>query len=202
VVEELLEGFRQGLNPPPAYFYCSRNPTEPGRSEPDAIIASIVRQLSGLQGSHAMLPPALKLYRDREEDGFASGPMSLDESIGMIVELSEYYPQLSIIIDALDECHSEKRGLLLDALEQILRMSFGMVKIFVSSRNDHDIVCHLQSYPDLCISSEKNKVDIVSFVEVETETLISRRKLLRYSSAGSELREVIKRSLCMGASGM
>lgn len=119
VVDEIVKDSNLGYNPAPAYFYCSRNPTEPGRSEPEAILASIVRQLSSSTTTMAIFPPVLNLYRGREEEGFVSGPISMDESIFIITQLSSYYPQMTIIIDAIDECHFETRTALLEALEQI-----------------------------------------------------------------------------------
>lgn len=50
----------------------------------------------------------------------------------------------TIVIDALDECNSNERQYLLDSIEQILQDSFSLVKIFVSSRDDQDIVCTLR----------------------------------------------------------
>lgn len=202
VVDEFLNGHNQGLHPPPAYFYCSKGPTECGRSEPEAILASIVRQISASSPQTGILPPVAKLYAEREEEVFASGPLSIDESISLIIQLSEFYPQTTIIIDALDECHPHKREFLLDAFEEILQSSFGMVKILVSSRDDHDIVCHLRQYPDLRISSQKNMGDIRSFVDVETDALIAKGKLLQYCIYKETLRVEIKRKLSNDAAGM
>jgi hypothetical protein len=198
----MLRGFSMDINAIPAYFYCSRNPAEPGRSNPEAILASIVRQLSSIGPGQAILPPVVDIYKEREAEGFASGPLSTSDSVHIIELLSEYYPVMIIIVDAVDECDFEKRASLLEALESILQNSFGMVKIFVSSRDDHDIVCHLEIYPNLRIASEKNKEDIKSFVEAETEVLISKRKLLRYSSAITQLKTAIKKKVCLGAEGM
>ena len=77
-----------------------------------------------------------------------------------------------------------------------------MIKMFVSSRDDHDIVRHLQNYPDLSISSLKNMHDIKSFIETETESLIKKGKLLRYSGAKGNLKIEIIQKLCGGAAGM
>ena len=49
VIEDIMRGYGCGENPPPAYFYCSRNPAERERSDPAAITASIVRQLASLE---------------------------------------------------------------------------------------------------------------------------------------------------------
>jgi hypothetical protein len=97
----------------------------------------------------ALLSPMVTTYRRREAEGFASGPLRMDESAAIIIQLVEYYPLTTIVIDALDECVPDKRADLLEALEDILRKSSRLVKIFMSSRDDQDLVYHLQDYPNL-----------------------------------------------------
>ena len=45
-------------------------------------------------------------------------------------------------------------------LEHLLQESPCIVKIFVSSRDDQDIVCKLRNYPTLDLSSDRNSEDI------------------------------------------
>ena len=202
VIEDAMKAFRDGQSPPPVFFYCSRNTAEPTRSNPDKIVASIARQLSSIQPEYPLLPPMVAAYRKREAEGFASGSLRLDESLALIIQLVDHYPLTTIVIDALDECDSEKRGDLLESLETILKESSSLVKIFVSSRDDQDIVWHLQNYPNLELSSDKNKGDITSFVRAETQSLIQKRKLLHLSSNKEELKEIIIEQVTKGANGM
>jgi hypothetical protein len=202
VIEDAMRAFHGGQSPPPVFFYCSRNTAEPGRSNPEAIIASIVRQLSSFQPGLPLLDPIITAYLKKEAEGFASGKLRINESCALIIQLAEYYPLTTIVIDALDECDSERRADLLDALETILRESSHLVKIFVSSRDDQDIVCQLKDYPNLEIASDRNMDDIVSFVRAETRDLIKKRKLLRFSSDKDKLEEVIVDQVTKGASGM
>jgi hypothetical protein len=202
VVEDAMRAFHGGQSPPPVFFYCSRNTAEPARSSPEAIIASIVRQLSSLQPGLPLLAPIITAYMKKEAEGFASGTLQIHESCALIVQLVEYYPLTTIVIDALDECDPERRADLLEALEAILRDSSHLVKIFVSSRGDQDIVCHLQGYPNLEIASDRNMDDIVLFVRAETQNLITKRKLLRFSSNKEELKEVIINQVTSGSGGM
>jgi hypothetical protein len=55
VIENGLETSKQGTSLPPAFFYCSRNATEPVLSDPESILASIARQLANLSPSSALL---------------------------------------------------------------------------------------------------------------------------------------------------
>jgi hypothetical protein len=202
VVEDVMCSFQAGQNPPPVFFFCSRNTAEPGRSNPEAIIASIVRQLSSLQPGLPLLSPVITTYLKKEAEGFASGKLRLDESCALIIQLIEHYPLTTIVIDALDKCDPERRADLLETLETILRESPHLVKIFVSSRDDQDIVCHLKDYPNLDITSDRNMDDIASFVRAETQDLIKKRKLLRYSNDKDKLEKLIVDQVTKGASGM
>lgn len=114
--------FRERRNPSPIYFYCVRNPTEPERAKPDAILRSLVGQLSYLLPGQAILEPIWNFYQVRKKDAFATGPLTPEESTALIIDLSQYRGLTTIIIDALDEC------------DLFLR---------VSSRDDRDIYHHL-----------------------------------------------------------
>jgi hypothetical protein len=202
VIEDAKKAFHNGQSPAPVFFYCSRNTAEPARSSPDAIVASIARQLSSLQPGYPLLPPTVAAYKKREMEGFASGSLGIDDSRVLILQLAEHYPLTTIVIDALDECDPERRTDLLETLESILQESSSLVKIFVSSRSDQDIVLHLQDYPKLELSSEKNKDDISSFVTAETYNLIQRKKLLALSTNKEKLKIEIIKQVTKNADGM
>jgi hypothetical protein len=202
VIEDAKKAFYDGQNPSPAFFYCSRNTAEPTRSNPSSIVASIARQLSSLQPGDPLLPPVVAAYTKREKEGFASGSLGLEESRALILQLVEHYQLTTIVIDALDECDPERRADLLETLEEILQESSSLIKIFVSSRDDQDIVLHLRDYPNLELSSDKNMDDITSFVAAETHTLIKRQKLLALSSNKENLKSEIIEQVTKGANGM
>jgi hypothetical protein len=202
IVEDALNGFYAGHNPRPVFFYSSRNKAEPGRSDPKAILASIARQLSSLEPGKPLLKPTLELYKKKEAEGFGLGSLQIEESCSLIIRLIEQYPLTTIVIDALDECNPEKRHDLLKALQSILRESPTLVKIFVSSRDDYDIVFRLQHYPNLEIESNRNSDDIVAFVKDQTEQLIEEGKLLQLSDSQTEMKELIVRKVIDSACGM
>lgn len=202
VIEDALQRFKSFHDPPPSYFYCSRSTAEPTRSDPEVILASIARQMSNLQPDLPLLKPTVELYKKREAEAFASGPLRIEESLSLIIQLTEHYPMTIIVIDALDECDPSKRTDLLEAFEQILQQSSNLVKIFVSSRDDQDITPKLQTYPNMEISSGRNLDDITRFVKMETNRLVQKRKLLRYSQAREEMEELIVNTVIVGAAGM
>jgi hypothetical protein len=197
-----MRDFETGHNPAPAFFYCSRSTAEPTRSDPDAILASIARQMSNLRPELPLLKPTVDLFQRKESQAFASGPLRIDESCSLIIELTEHYPMTVIVIDALDECDPEKRENLLEALERILQSSSSLVKIFVSSRDDQDIVFRLRGYPNLEISCGSNFDDIARFVRMETNRLVQKRRLLKHSQAREEMEQHIVDAVVEGAAGM
>ncbi len=142
-----------------------------------------------------------EIYKSREQNGFAAGPLTLDESTALIIELSQDRPLTTIIVDALDECDLSSRGDLLDALSGILQDSCGLVKILVSGRADADIVCHFSDCLNLQIEASQNQEDIENYVNSEVEYLINRKKLLR-GNVPEGLKETIARYLREQAKGM
>ena len=74
--------------------------------------------------------------------------------------------------------------------------------MFISSRDDYDIVSRLQYYPNLEIKSDRNSDDIGVFVKDQTEQLIEDRELLQYSDSQTEMKELIVKNVIEGASGM
>lgn len=201
VIEDMIRRFEAGQSALPVYFYCTRSAAEPERSKPDKILASILRQLSCIQPDAPLLGPVIEKYR-RQGEGFKSNGLNLDDSRDLIVRLIEDYSMTTIVVDALDECDPTMRQSLLDAFEHILKESAGLVKIFVSSRNDQDIVYTLRDYPNLDISSERNTADIEAYVKTETRRLVKTGQLLRNSRAKGEMTASIIDHVSSGADGM
>ena len=201
VIEDMIARFEAGQSGLPVYFYCTRSAAEPERSNPDAVLASVLRQLSCVQPDAPILSPVIEKYKSQGE-GFSSSGLDLDDSRDLIIRLIEDYSMTTIVVDALDECDPLMRQSLLDAFEQILKESLGLVKIFVSSRNDQDIVCTLREYPNMDISSDKNTADIKAYVKTETMKLVKSGQLLRNSRAKDRMATSIIEQISDGADGM
>lgn len=202
VIEDAMRRSKAGQSPPPVYFYCSRDPAEPQRSDPAAILSSIVRQLSCAEPGLPLLPPVIEKY-EKKGQGFSSQGLQIEESCELITKLIEHYPVTTIVIDALDECNPEKREMLLDAIESLLQdSSLGLLKVFLSSRDDQDIACTLREYPNLDLVSSRNSADIEAFVREETNRLVKKQRLLRNSHAKEALKTLIIDQVSRGADGM
>lgn len=209
VVDDAMEAFRNNQAPAPIYFYCSRNPAEPRRSDPASILASLARQLSTTepQGSEQLGPlleETASLYQKKEAEAFASKCPNFRESTDLIRKLLEHFKDatMTIVLDALDECNQASRRQLLVWLGDLLEASPCLLKVFVSSRDDHDIVLKLDSYPNLELSSDRNAADIRLFVEQETHRLVNDGSLLYGSTKKDELRDKIICELTSRAHGM
>lgn len=192
---------RDDRDPEPTYCYCTRNPIEPERGNPELILRSLVRQAASIQPSTPILRPTLDLHREREATAFAGGGLSARESIKLLIALSNSRPLTTIIIDALDECEPIKRDVLLDGLSEMLRSSKSLVKIMISSRDDRDIKCHLDDCDNIQIEANNNQSDIEHFVSVELDNLITNKRLLS-GKVPDELRQQIEKVLSNEAQGM
>jgi hypothetical protein len=151
VIAEAMREFKAGMCPQPVFFYCSRNPAELSRSDPQKILASLARQLSCPAPGAALLRPLLDIYKEDEDTGFASGSPQVKDSSALILKLLDNYPMTTIVIDAMDECDPLKRIELLSSLEMFLRESASLIKIFITSRDDQDLRIQLQGYPNLVL---------------------------------------------------
>ncbi|KAJ3546613.1 hypothetical protein NM208_g1914 [Fusarium decemcellulare] len=199
VVEDSLAAYKRKQAPAPAYFYCSRNPSEPERSDSSKILASIARQLAEPENRGPLLKAAVDVYEELH-----SGLFSLDSIRNFILRLLESYKSsvVTIIIDALDECQELSQGPLLDCIQDLLRDSPCLLKVFVSSRDDQGICCRLETYPNMYLSSDLNAGDIQFFVQSETRRLVDRGYLLRSSKRKRELGEIIVQKITTSAQGM
>lgn len=124
----------------------------------------------------------------------------------MILGFAADFEQTVICIDALDECNKDTRDKLLLALQHILYLSnlhssTRKIKIFVTSRDDDDIVLKLEGTPNVYIRSSDNASDIAYFVNTEIGKCIQEKKLLR-GSVEHELKSKIITALIDGAHGM
>ena len=201
LIDRFIDDFEADRNPNPIYFYCQRNSAEPERSDPEATLRSLVRQMSCLRPGGALLQPVRESYDARKKEGFAAGSLSSDECTALILEMTKYRLMTTLVIDALDECDPDKRDVLLEALSRIVTDSTGLVKIFISSRDDGDIVLHLGECPNLKIQASHNQDDITRYVNSEVRKVIHFKKW-RSGNVDKELEEEIKLALIEKAQGM
>ena len=112
------------------------------------------------------------------------------------------YPQTTIIIDALDELDldydSKDRYLLLELLNDVVLKCDSLVKIFVASRDDQDIVVELEKLPNLFIKATDNLKDIERYIIREFKT---DKRFSKYPWSPT-LKNLVYAELCKKANGM
>lgn len=199
IIQSLVEAHEQQQGAYPIYFFCSRNTAEPERADPEQILRSLMRQASDLPGG----PPLHQNLKDRFNNRRKEGEVSAEEASEVIVSTIEDRPITYIVIDALDECDRQRRDILVDALKTILTQTNSLVKIFVTSRDNHqDIVLSMNGVPALCIDASRNQADIVQYVQHSVQRAIDKRKLLPTERMTVNIKQAIVDSLCNGADGM
>ena len=178
------------------YFYCDRNQAD--RRDPKQILSSFVQQLSATTSDK--LPSCVTgLYHDKQGRGFASGGLSIEESVSLFSQLTTSLSALTIIIDALDECDPESRLQLLEMLSDETRRRSRVVKIFVSSRPDQDIRNHLSLDLNLEIDAVQNSNDIATHIKDQIRNHYPSKWQGRVNEG---LREIISEALINQSQGM
>lgn len=183
-VESLLEQHRKASTPPPplAYFYCSQRGADTRSRSSLEILCALLRQLTGqdtqlpLRGT---VPFEFKRRKEFYDGRGAQIPrLNIEEVVTHILDIVADDP-IILVIDALDEADEAERGDLFRSLEKILRESQNVAKIFVSSRNDGDIVDAFEQHPNVNIEKGMNGEDIRNFAEYKVQEAIETKRLLR-----------------------
>ncbi len=206
VVQTMLEqqNTASAKSPPLAYFYCSKRDADPRNADPEEILRALLRQLTGRDVRLPMRGSVAQEYQRRKEQADERGgqtpSLGMEEIVAHILNITADDPVI-LIVDALDEIDDIKRGDLFDALDQIVQQSHNVVKIFLSSRNDGDIVDRFDHCSNVRMDEGLNRDDINHFVLHEVDQAIKSKKLLR-GRVTSRLREEIISTLCSGAQGM
>jgi ankyrin repeat protein/Cdc6-like AAA superfamily ATPase len=150
-----------------AFFYCDKN--EPRRAQALSILQSIVRQLSTTAKSPGSTQKKLcELYNKCRDAG---STFSLEQCKEQIKASMDIYEKTTIVVDAMDECSTD-RDKLVDALNSFVSQSNERdIKIFISSRPDHEIQVQLQTAPNIDINASDNRGDVQKYLEVELDKL-------------------------------
>ena len=136
----------------------------------------------------------------REARGRKPEKLELEESAEVVLQLLEEGPCV-IVIDALDEYDPLRRHDLIYVLRRIVQESSSVVKIFISSRDDADIVQRMDTASEVYIKAEDNSKDIADFIENEVERAIRDKRILK-GKVSELLKAYIVKTLKSKANGM
>lgn len=205
-IESLLEQHRTASVPPPplAYFYCSKKGADARSRNSLEILCALLRQLTGRDTQSSLRGTVAHEFQRRKElysgTGAQISRLNMEEVVTHILRIAADDP-IIMVVDALDEADELERGDLIRSLEKISLESLNVVKIFVSSRNDGDIVDAFEHHPNIGIEEGMNGEDIKSFTEHKVQEAIETKRLLR-GRVSLSLQKEITETLLGGAQGM
>ena len=167
---------------PLAYFYCSRDTAEPKRADPCSILRTLVKQLSYVTVGGSLLEPTLVKSEQCVEQaalhGLSPTTLNAEECFLLIRELTLLTP-LTIVIDAVDECDPIERHILFKTIENVVSQSRNVVKIFLSGRQEDDVIARFGNNINLEVTDRRNSGDLCKFVESRVHETIQQGRLIR-----------------------
>lgn len=140
------------------YFYCDY--ADHRTLDTCTIFGTILLQLLRAK---PIPEPLMAMIRNGYEDGLRT-PETKD-LIAMICAAVELFPQSFIIIDGLDECKKNVWQDILVLIKDLIQKRTPCVKIFVSCREEDQIMQGLSQYSQIQISTEVVSRDISAFIQ-------------------------------------
>ncbi|GKZ81649.1 hypothetical protein AnigIFM56816_006170 [Aspergillus niger] len=180
---------------------------QPERSDAREILRSLLKQVSLIEGEKTIRLPSIEAYQERQAEASHTGerpaPLTVEECTELMCEIGRATP-LTIVIDALDECNSQQRGIIIHALEEIRRQCRDVVKIFVCSRHEADIAAHFNEGEVLEVTASANEKDLNRFIGIQVESFVQRWSTIHEESIPllQQLEKEIREALVAGAHGM
>jgi hypothetical protein len=167
-----------------AFLYCNYKKYREQR--PVELLSALLRQL--VQG----LPSVPKLVQDLYENHTRTKSRpSLEEISATIRGVLGSYPEVFIIIDALDECPDEHRDILLSRLKTL---QIPTVKLMITSRPNISISSEFENA--LVLPIKAHQEDIERFVQGQIP------RLARSVSSRQDLRQLVISTIKDAADGM
>lgn len=155
-----------------AYMYCRHDAPRDERSA-SSMVALFIKQLIWKTGA---LPHVVRDFC-REYIRDARKP-SLEKYVKILLDVSETFDQVFLVIDGLDECDEDDRQSVIQACQTFLSVSTSY-RIFITSRREDDIEREFRrrKVPTIQIAAQNTNADIKAFVESEVSDLIAHKKL-------------------------
>ena len=154
-----------------AFHYCDY--TDNLTLGPKGIFGNLIQQLlCALQLPDDVAAEIKKLF----EDG--TYKPTVQEIEHLLCRSLELCPSVFLVLDGLDECDQASRGVVLSIVGWLMTLDSCIVRLFVSSQGDVQILNALERYPKIQLSSTVLSHDIESYVAHATRTLIKEGQLL------------------------
>ena len=99
------------------------------------------------------------------------------ELVDLVCSLMQMWPVVYIVLDGLDECEKSPRQDILSFLERLGTLANAIVHVFVSCRDEDQLLRSLKAYSRIQLTSAALETDIKSFVEGSVRARIASRQL-------------------------
>ncbi|KAJ5995390.1 hypothetical protein N7481_002367 [Penicillium waksmanii] len=179
-----------------AYFYCSKKQGMGDANSPKAVLQSLLRQLAW-STSDLSISPLIKAKYMTAQQNPAAGTSGLlvDDCLHLLNQLIAGYQQVTIVIDALDECSDFFE--LLSHLVDISSACEGKVRFLLSSRMNVPVHQFFSESATIEVGQD-GKEDVDFFIATEME-----RNLRRLTQCNAlDLKDKMTRVLSHRAQGM
>ena len=154
-----------------AYYYCDY--ADHVSLTPRSIIGSLIQQL--LLTSQLASEIAKEIVHVFGDDSYSPTQGEFHE---ILTKALDEASAVVLIIDGLDECDKSVRGEVLSLINQILQLNKYIVKAYISSQKDIQIMNALAKWPRISLSSATLTCDIEPYITHATQKLIRERQLL------------------------
>ena len=138
-----------------------------------SILGTILKQL--------LLPKSslLDTLHSELSSAFQSGSRTPDrvELAILLHSVLKAYSEIYVIIDGVDECEKNVQQDILYAIEDMIELNQCTVKVWISSREDTDIMNGLRKYPSIHIVETKVTGDIANYVQVAVKSKLQSGEL-------------------------
>jgi hypothetical protein len=176
-----------------AYFYFRED--DDTRRLPYHALSSLLKQL-------AMFSDYIQsTIRSKYDENRESGHLGDEELQELLCTTVQGYDEVTLVIDALDECEEREQLLLMKTFEHLIR-ACPQINIFVSSRPNVAIKSLMRGYPSIVLDVTKNADDIHTFIQKELERCQMDRTDTDYPLLSSRLRGRVVDTLLKNHGGM
>lgn len=171
-----------------AFLYCEYKSREVQTLQ--KLLAAILGQL--VQQHTPSLPPVEELYRSHL---FNRAQPSVDKILSALSDTIRHFPQVFLIVDALDECSGPICRELLSALQELQKKSEMKLKLLATSRSTIEFSRSFEGCGVLEIRASEGDVEAVLDKEIK-------KKLSKFVTADPELLEMVKAEITAAVDGM
>ncbi len=177
IVEELRKQARQQSNFGVAFMYLKYN--QPSQTF-ENVIGSLLRQL--LAPDDVPIPKSLQKEFEASRAPTAGDTIALKGLLQEMKDIMQFYRQVFIVVDAIDECRDQFRWQLVDVLQRL------DCHLVVTSRLPENTDERMDNFKRVEIKA--NRQDIESYIDEEIEE--DHRGLLKFVTRRPSLRQEIK----------